>query len=55
MKNNLRAPKPEAQARNVLMKKLGLLLETAKPNEATFEEFQRKFKGPLAPSKREAM
>ena len=30
------------------LKKLELLVETAKPDEASFVEFQRKFKGPLS-------
>jgi hypothetical protein len=50
-----REPKPEAQAKKVLMKKAGLLAETVKPNEASFGEFQQAFKGPLSSSKREAM
>jgi hypothetical protein len=54
-KSKFREPKLEAQARKVLMKKIGLLIETMKPDESSFEEFQRTFKGPLSPSKREAM
>jgi hypothetical protein len=54
-KSKLQEPKPEAQARKVLMKKIGLLVETVKTDEASFEEFQQAFKGPLSPSKREAM
>ena len=58
-KNKLRAPKPEAQARKVLMKELGLLVETAKPDKASFEELQRTFKEPPWPRplviKREVM
>jgi hypothetical protein len=54
-KNKFRASKSEAQARNVLMKKLGLQVETAKPDEAPFEEFQQTFTVPLSFMRREAM
>jgi hypothetical protein len=40
-KSKFRALMPEAQARKVLMKKLGLEVETEKPDEASFEEFQQ--------------
>lgn len=54
-KSKLRAPQPEAQAWKVLMRRIGLDLETVRPDEATFQEFQEAFKLPLSPSKREAM
>jgi hypothetical protein len=34
-----REPKPEAQVRNVMMKRLGLEVETGLPDEASFDEF----------------
>jgi hypothetical protein len=37
------------------MKKLGLQVETAKPDEAPFEEFQQTFTVPLSFMRREAM
>jgi hypothetical protein len=40
-KSKFRAVKPDAQARKVLMKKVGLEVETEKPHEASFEEFQQ--------------
>jgi hypothetical protein len=40
-KSKFRASKPDAQTRKVLMKKLGLEVETEKPDEASFEEFQQ--------------
>jgi hypothetical protein len=40
-KSKFRAAKPDAQARKVLMKKLGLKVETEKPDETSFEEFQQ--------------
>ena len=41
-KSKFKATKPDAQARKVLLKKLGLKVEVemAKPDEASFEEFQ---------------
>jgi hypothetical protein len=54
-KSKYREPKPDAQARKVLIKKLGLEVETEKPDEASFEEFQQAFAPPLSPSTREAM
>lgn len=39
-KSKFRATKPDAQARKVLLKKLGLEVKTEKPDEASFEEFQ---------------
>ncbi|CAD6228420.1 unnamed protein product [Miscanthus lutarioriparius] len=54
-KSRHREQKPEAQARKVMMKCLGLEVETELPNEASFEEFQTAFKLPLSTSTREAM
>lgn len=54
-KSKFRADKPEAQARKVMMKKLGFEIETEIPDEASFDEFQTTFRLPLTPSKREAM
>jgi hypothetical protein len=50
-----REPKPEAQARKVMLKRIGLEVETARPDEATFDEFQTVFAIPLTESTREAM
>jgi hypothetical protein len=38
-KSRFRAEQPEAQARKVMMKKLGFEVETEIPNEASFDEF----------------
>jgi hypothetical protein len=38
-KSRFRAEWPEAQARKVMMKKLGFEVETKIPNEASFDEF----------------
>jgi hypothetical protein len=38
-KSKNREPRPEAQARKVMIKKLGLEVETKLPDEATFDEF----------------
>ena len=54
-KSKSRAPGPEARARKVMMRRIGLDTETELPDEATFQEFQTAFKLPLSPSKREAM
>ena len=54
-KSRFREPKPEAQARKVMMKRLGVEVETQLPNEASFQEFQAAFTLPLTPSTREAM
>lgn len=54
-KSRFRAQKPEAQARKVMMRRLGLDTETIIPDEVSFEEFQVAFTLPLPPSKREAM
>lgn len=47
--------KPEAQARKVMMKKLGFETTTEVSDEASFEEFQSALTIPLTPSKQEAM
>jgi hypothetical protein len=52
-KSKFRADKPEAQARKVMMKKLGLEVETEVPDEDLFYEFQTVFK--TASETREAM
>jgi hypothetical protein len=54
-KSRHREPKPEAQERKVMMKRLGLEVETELPNEASFDEFQTTFTLPLSTSMREAM
>jgi hypothetical protein len=54
-KTKSRAAQPEAQARKVMMRRIGLDLETVRPDEATFQEFQEAFKLPLSASKREAL
>jgi hypothetical protein len=54
-KSKYRAARPEAQARKVMMKKLGVEVETELPDEASFDEFQTAFKLPLSSSTREAM
>ena len=55
-KSRHREQKPEAQARKVMMKRLGLEeVETELPDEASFEEFQTAFVLPLSTSTREAM
>lgn len=47
-KIKLRAPKSEAQeTKPVLMKKLGLPVETAKSDEASLKKFQQTFTTPL--------
>jgi hypothetical protein len=46
-KSKHRAQKPEAQARKVMMKRLGVEVETQLPDKASFEEFQTAFKIPL--------
>jgi hypothetical protein len=50
-----REPKPEAQARKVMLKRIGLEVDTVRPDEATFDEFQTVFANPLSESTREAM
>ena len=54
-KSKFRANKPDAQARKILMKKLGEDVPTEEPDQAAFEEFQVTFKLPLDPSRREGM
>ena len=54
-KSKFRASKPDAQARKILMKKLGEDVPTEEPDQAAFEEFQVAFKLPLDPSSREGM
>ena len=54
-KSKHREQKPEAQARKVMMKRLGVEVETQLPDEALFQEFQTAFKLPLSSSTREAM
>lgn len=54
-KSKNRLPKPEAQARKVLMKKAGIQVRTKLEGAASFEEFHEAFKLPLSPSTREAM
>jgi hypothetical protein len=54
-KSKHREPKPEAQARKVMMKRLDVEVETQLPDEVSFDEFQTAFAQPLAPSTREAM
>jgi hypothetical protein len=54
-KSKFREEKPEAQARKVMMRRLGLDSETVVPDEASFEEFQTAFTLLLSPSKRDAM
>ena len=54
-KNKFREPKPEAQARKVMMKRLGFETATEVPNQVSFEEFQQAFALSLSPMKSEAM
>jgi hypothetical protein len=54
-KSKFKEPKPEAQARKVMMKRLGLETPTEVPDAASFEEFQQAFALPLSPMTREAM
>lgn len=54
-KSRFRADGPEAQARKVLMKKLGLEVETEHPDEASFDEFHTAFQQPIGSSTRRAM
>ena len=53
-KSKHREQKPEAQARKVMMKRLGVEVETQLPDEALFQEFQTAFKLLLSSSTREA-
>jgi hypothetical protein len=54
-KSKHREPKLEAQARNVMMKHLGVHVDTELLDEASFDEFQTAFTTPLFESTREAM
>lgn len=54
-KSRYREAKPEAQARKVLMMKLGVEVETQRPDSASFEEFQTAFVLPLSDATRTAM
>jgi hypothetical protein len=54
-KSRHRELKPEAQARKVMMKRLGIEVETEQPDEASFAEFQTAFTLPLSTTTREAM
>jgi hypothetical protein len=54
-KSRYREPKPEAQGRKVMIKKLGVEVETQLPDEASVDEFQTAFALPLSASTREAM
>lgn len=47
-KSKFRAHRPEAQARKVMMKHLGLEIETALPDEASFDEFQTAYVHPTS-------
>jgi hypothetical protein len=42
-KSKYKEEKPEAQARKVMMKCLGIEVETQLPEEASFQEFQTAF------------
>jgi hypothetical protein len=46
---------PETQARKVVLKRLGVEVETQLLDGASFQEFQTAFALPLTPSMREAM
>lgn len=54
-KSGNREPKPEAQARKILMMKLGMDVETHEPDTASFDEFHTAFALPLPEKTREAM
>lgn len=54
-KSKFREAKPEAQARKVMMRRLGLDTETENPEQASFDEFHVAFKQPLASSTKKAM
>jgi hypothetical protein len=54
-KSGHREPKPEAQARKIMMKKLGVHVQTEAPDEASFDEFQTAFIEPVQQTTREAM
>jgi hypothetical protein len=50
-----REPRPEAQARKVMLKRIGLEIDTEHPDEASFDEFHTAFKLPLPEETKEAM
>ena len=54
-KSGVREPRPEAQARKVLMKRLGFDEPTKVQDEASFEEFQHALARPLTSAVQEAM
>jgi hypothetical protein len=55
-KSKFKATKPDVQARKVHLKKLGFeVVETEKPDETSFEEFQQTFTTPLPSGTQEAM
>lgn len=54
-KSQFRANKPDAQARKIMMKKLGVPVETEQPDQASFEEFQETFRSPLSSCQRAGM
>ena len=54
-KSRHREPRPEVQARKVMMKKLGVEVPTEHLDEASFNEFQTAFTTPLPDATREAM
>jgi hypothetical protein len=54
-KSKHKEAKPEDQARKVMMRKLGMEVQTEQPNAAMFDKFHEAFKLPLTPPKREAM
>jgi hypothetical protein len=47
-KSKHREPKPEAQARKVMMKRLGVHVDTELPDKACFDEFHTAFTTPLS-------
>jgi hypothetical protein len=47
-KNKFKETKPEAQARKVMMKRLGFKTATKLPNQVSFEKFQQAFTLPLS-------
>lgn len=54
-KSKFREAKPEVQARKVMMKRLGLQIETKDPDEASFDEFHTAFRRLVSLVTREAM
>jgi hypothetical protein len=54
-KSKHREPKPEAQARKVMTKRLSVHVDTELRDEASFVEFQTAFTMPQSESTREAM